>query len=370
LVVSQTHRAGAPRLLLCFGFGLWKHGFVRAFLRGEAPQIRFCWGVTHARLQRLGPDVAFVVWGQREPDGLRALAQAHAIPIWRMEDGFLRSVGLGTDFRVPMSLVIDRRGIYFDPRQSSDLEHILEHDTFSQSELERAAALRQAIVRAGLSKYNFAPSHSEFPRAEPGRKVVLVPGQVEDDASIASGTHDVTTNAALLRAVRANDPTAFIVYKPHPDVLTGHRRLGTVDAEAAARLADAVVTDVPLHQCIEAADAVHTMTSLVGFEALLRKKPVFCYGQPFYSGWGLTSDRHPLARRTRKLELDMLVAGALIRYPRYIEEDTWASTTPERVVETLELRRQTTRVVPRRARIERRLRSLRGALRGVFLDRP
>lgn len=357
-------------MLICFGFGMWKHGFVRAFLRGEAERIRFCVGPRHARLHRLGPDVVFVVWGKRDTAALRALAAEQGIRIWRMEDGFLRSVGLGTDFRVPMSLVLDRRGIYFDPRSPSDLEHVLEHAEFTEQELARAEALRLSIVRAGLSKYNFAETRASLPRAGAGRKWVLVPGQVEDDASIACGTRDVVTNAQLLAAARAHDPSAFIVYKPHPDVLSGHRRRGSLDLDGAARLADAVVTDVPLHACLEAADEVHTMTSLVGFEALLRDKPVFAYGLPFYSGWGLTRDRHAHPRRTRKLTLDMLVAGTLIRYPRYIREDTWEASTPEQVVEALAQKRDTTRVAPRRARVERRLRSLRGALRGVFLDRP
>ena len=60
------------------------------------------------------------------------------------------------------------------------------------------------------------------------------------------------------------------------------------------------------------------MTSLVGFEALLRGIPVVTYGQPFYASWGLTQDHAPLARRTRKLTLDELVVGSLLRYPRYV----------------------------------------------------
>ena len=35
-------------------------------------------------------------------------------------------------------------------------------------------------------------------------------------------------------------------------------------------------------------DEVHTLTSLTGFEALLRGIEVHAYGGPFYAGWGLT----------------------------------------------------------------------------------
>ncbi len=56
------------------------------------------------------------------------------------------------------------------------------------------------------------------------------------------------------------------------------------------------------------------MTSLTGFEALLRGKAVFTYGLPFYAGWGLTQDRHAHPRRHRRLSIDELVAAALIGY--------------------------------------------------------
>jgi capsular polysaccharide export protein len=77
------------------------------------------------------------------------------------------------------------------------------------------------------------------------------------------------------------------------------------------------------------------MTSLVGFEALLRGIEVVCYGQPFYSGWGLTRDHVPVERRTRRLTLEELAAGALLRYPRYYSFQAQAFTSAERVVDSL-----------------------------------
>ena len=82
-------------------------------------------------------------------------------------------------------------------------------------------------------------------------------------------------------------------------------------------------------------DEVHTLTSLTGFEALLRGIPVVTYGQPFYAGWGLTTDLNPPARRTRKLLLDALVAGVLILYPHYIDPVTSLACGPETVLDRL-----------------------------------
>ena len=77
------------------------------------------------------------------------------------------------------------------------------------------------------------------------------------------------------------------------------------------------------------------MTSLVGFEALLRSIPVTCYGIPFYAGWGLTHDRHNIPRRTRQITLQQLIAATLILYPRYINWHTNAFTTPETAIDML-----------------------------------
>ena len=69
-----------------------------------------------------------------------------------------------------------------------------------------------------------------------GQAVVLVPGQVESDASIVRGCSAVRTNLALLQAVRADRPDAWIVYKPHPDVLAGLRSGSAADAALRALL--------------------------------------------------------------------------------------------------------------------------------------
>ena len=59
------------------------------------------------------------------------------------------------------------------------------------------------------------------------------------------------------------------------------------------------------------------------------------HGQPFYAGWGLTEDRDPLLRRTRRLTIDELVAATLILYPGYVSLTTGLFTTPERVLDEL-----------------------------------
>jgi capsular polysaccharide export protein len=87
-------------------------------------------------------------------------------------------------------------------------------------------------------------------------------------------------NLQLLRHVRARNPEAYLIFKPHPDVHFGLRAGGVLAAEACA-YADAIVEDADIADLIDICDGVETISSLVGFEALLRDKPVTVHGLPF-----------------------------------------------------------------------------------------
>jgi capsular polysaccharide export protein len=265
---------------------------------------------------------------------LRAAAALHDIPVSIVEDGFLRSVGLGADFMPAASLVVDGAGIYYDPTRPSELEAVLRDTAFDAALVERARRLIQVLVARGITKYNIGSGAVPDLAAPAGARRILVPGQVEDDRSVLLGGAGVAGNLDLLQRVRAANPDAVIVYKPHPDVDAGHRR-GAIPDAAAAALADHVVRDVSSAALLAVIDEVHTLTSLVGFEALLRGRRVTVYGQPFYAGWGLTEDRHPPPRRGRRLRLEELVAGALILYPRYLDPVTRLPCGPEVIIDRL-----------------------------------
>jgi capsular polysaccharide export protein len=326
LSLQRQQRAACPSPVQVLGFSRWKRPIARAFLQGSA-NLEFL-----RRERQLDPSTAVAVWGRRP-----APAQATG-PVLRIEDGFLRSVGLGADLTRPVSWVVDDVGIYFDATRPSRLEQLLRTHDFDDALCDRAAALRTSIVNAGLTKYNVGGGTWQRPVG--ARRVVLVPGQVETDASIQWGAADIRTNAALLQAVRAVEPDAWVVYKPHPDVVAGLRQTDTpwqAECERLRAHCDEIVTHVPMHTLLDAVDAVHTLTSLTGFEALLRQRPVTTWGMPFYAGWGLTDDRAPAdhparARRKRRLPLDALVAATLILYPTYLSRHSGAYTTPEQAL--------------------------------------
>lgn len=344
------------------GFSKWKRRFVAPFLEGPGEGPMFVSESSLVRgLERDPPD-RVVCWGQRLSSETKTRVRERRIPILCMEDGFLRSNVLGSDLTRPLSVVVDGRGIYYDATAPSDLEHLLENHLFTDSDRAQGGRLIQAIKSRRLSKYNVqkdAPIH--LPRVE---KVLLVVGQVDDDAAIRLGTRDVSSNEQLLRKVREENPHSFLLYKPHPDVLSGNRR-GAISREIEG-LADWVEKDHSVTACLDVATEVHTMTSLVGFEGLLRGLPVKTYGSPFYAGWGLTEDRIVSPRRTRKLRIEELVHGALGLYPTYYASELGCFLTAEQAATELAKARDRDGWGDVSPTVRRRLSRLRRYLGGLF----
>lgn len=331
---------------------LWKRRPIQQVFGRETP-------VVFARERRQAEAIAtrtgrgILVWGSAVPD-LRAT---------RIEDGFLRSRGLGADLVPPLSVVTDDLGIYYDPTGESRLERLILGPLPPGGEA-RAERLLARITSLGLSKYNL-PGRG-LPDLPEGRRI-LVPGQVEDDASIRLGAGAVRTNLAALQAARDAHPDAVILYKPHPDVEAGLRP-GAVAPDDLAHLADLTLHRTDPLSLIEACDEVWTITSTLGFEALLRGKPVTTLGAPFYAGWGLTRDLGPVPpRRLRRPDgslqprptLAALVHAALIAYPRYIDPATGRPCPPE-----VALDRLANGPIPHPGLPNRLLAKLQGALSG------
>ncbi|MFQ5438570.1 MAG: capsular polysaccharide biosynthesis protein, partial [Paracoccaceae bacterium] len=312
------------------GMRLWKRRPLRLFFRGAGARLSFHNDPARAAASgRRG-----LVWAGQESDAVKREFSRTGCPLLRLEDGFLRSRGLGAELVPALSLVVDDLGIYYDPNRESRLERMLNaSDDLSDAALARARRLCQHITESGLSKYNIgAGSPLDWPR---GRRKILVPGQVEDDQSILKGAGDIRRNLDLLACARRENPDAFIAYKPHPDVEAGLRK-GAIAGTEALFHADVILAGVDPIQAIIAADEVWTISSLAGFEALLRARSVTCLGTPFYAGWGLTRDLGAsVARRKARVSLDALVYCTLIQYPRYLDPVSGLACPVEVVAERL-----------------------------------
>lgn len=275
-------------------------------------------------LELLGHDVgwnplgaeAIAAWG-RKVSGRRAALVASLLrkPLVTLEDGFLRSVGLGVHKAPLLSLIVDPVGIYYDATRPSRLEQLIEsHASFPHELLGRALAGRAAVRRGRITKYNVA--RQPLPPELGGRDFVLLVDQTVGDASVRLGHASEASFGEMLAAARQRFPESLIVIKTHPDVSAGKKRgFLTRGVPGAIVLADAVDP----WRLLEAARAVFTVTSMLGFEALLAEREVHTFGMPFYAGWGLTIDAQTLARRTARPSLDALFAAAYLSYPVYYD---------------------------------------------------
>jgi capsular polysaccharide export protein len=306
---------------ILWGFNNWKWGFVKAYL----PEYRTAFAprkilslpsLLAIRRFPIAPSVV-IFWGYTEPWLVRWYAEMKNIKILRMEDGFIRSSSLGASHSTPYSLVLDDVGLHYNPNGPSAIENILNHHQFTESELATANECLKLMIDLRLSKYNPAALDKEHLGTIKIRKRVAVLGQVDNDMSIRLGNPDGWTMTELIRLAKIENPDAEILYRPHPDIYKGFQR-SRFRLRSVEKFCQISTPDIPLVDFLDTVDHVYTITSLSGFEALLRGKKVTVVGAAFYAGWGVTDDRMSFPSRRRKCTLPELFFGIYLKYPRYL----------------------------------------------------
>lgn len=357
LVTNRVWYQKLPTVFTLYKISFWKKNFIRDFFAAFNIQFLYkpklepktIFSPNHFKFPKNYP---FLVWGfAKKQQVQRQLHNAYKAQIWCMEDGFIRSNGLGASLIAPLSVVVDKTGIYYDASAPSDLENLLAKQTeLNVAQLDRIKKLQQRLISQQVSKYNVGDTNPlVLPKVADNKEKILVVGQVEDDLSIQRCASDIKTNLELLRQVRQDKPNAFIIYKPHPDVQAG-LRVGKISDIEMATYADQIVLDIRMPECLEKVDSVHTISSLTGFEALLRAKSVTCYGLPFYAGWGLTQDKadnaiaHQTLQRRKTyrenhalaaLTLSQLIYATLLNYPLYRLPEGYGLAQVEEVIDYL-----------------------------------
>lgn len=358
LVTNRHWQASLDNHLTIYEFSRWKLPFVKAFVDlprttlfvKPKPRLK---NILHPDHLRVNYDQPLLVWGLAKRQQLQEKLRSKLISpptIYCMEDGFIRSNGLGATLLAPLSVVIDKQGIYYDATQPSDLETLLRQcKALSPKQKTRVQTLQNKLLTQRVSKYNVGASTNNLSSSWmqeaklSGKRRILIIGQVEDDLSVQYCGSAIKTNSGLIERVCRDNPDAYLIYKPHPDVEAG-LRAGKV-TDACLRQVQAVAYDTAMPDCLECVDEIHTISSLTGFEALLRGLNVTCYGLPFYAGWGLTTDIDAhltpkdmyLQRRTRDtvLTLEQLLHCALIRYPLYRLPNGYGLAQVEQVIDYL-----------------------------------
>lgn len=329
----------------CVAFARWKRAHVTPFLATPKGSVHFHSDVSKACASAKKDGGAVLVWGGRETLEVGTTCRKHGVPLYRMEDGFIRSHGLGVDLVYPSSLILDKTGIHYDADSKSELFALVNQADYDNDMLLRARELRKSIAESRVTKYNTEPLYlrdipelAGFIKDAP-RPIIFIPGQVEGDASIRYGNALYESNREFIAAVRGLHPEATILYKPHPDVQAGLHP-GDVDAKFLLEHVDYTIDTLAVPAILPRVDEVHTMTSTVGFEALMQQKKVVTYGKPFYAGWGLTVDKISMPERRKDISLDALVAAVLIDYPLYFDWHAHLPSTAENTVVAITRDRQ------------------------------
>lgn len=276
----------------------------------------------------LSPAIGGIVsWGGRMPaKTAAAISRLRGLPNWNLEDGFLRSVGLGKAGAVPLSIVVDDLGLPVDANRPSRLERLIQGaDGVQIGELGKA--IREQIVRNKLSKYNHLPHKAPTIERTTKRRILLV-DQVVGDISIGKALGSRASFERMLADAQASG--AQCVIRTHPDVMAGHRK-GYLTTEIAGKSDGILLNDaVSVASVLDVVDEVWTVSSQFGFDALLRGIPVRCYAAPFYAGWGVTEDQFGVYtkavladRRTRRRTVDQIAAAAFSLYPTYRDPADW-----------------------------------------------
>lgn len=307
--------------------GLWH-------LRGE---VELMTGGTACRLPPGGFGVdAIAGWGHKPTaNRARAFARSRGIPYIAFEDGFLRSVNPGNGER-PLSMVMDRTGIYYDARQPSDLEALIRKRAASP-QCDYSARLAIELLRTTrVSKYNNSTLHDI---ADLGLKTsrqedrVLVIDQTRGDASIEGAFANSSTFPKMLEAAVTENPGAEILVRIHPETMMG-RRAGHFSPEAlvylatfnpaVAKASDAGflrLTPEPVNPWVllEGCSKVYCVSSQMGFEALMAGCEVHAFGKGFYHNvMGVQARFKHTLKEAERFELEAVVSAFYFDYMSYL----------------------------------------------------
>ncbi|BFM01538.1 capsular polysaccharide biosynthesis protein [Psychrobacter alimentarius] len=285
---SNHYRKPKQRLALVIGMLPWKNHIGDWVLESSHVQIKRHFDEYYFQ-QWLRPFILRVnpviyIWGYKAPPYFIEYVRAQGLDIFFLEDGFIRSGPDDDSSTPPLSIVMDSQAPYFDTTRPNDLTDLIANFDFEQDGYDEALAqeMLDYYVSHRVSKYNHQPYIDVTPiYGTKDRERILVLGQVPHDDSLKyGGGKDFTLLDVVKKAISEN-PNAQIIVKPHPMTLDNPNIVSTLIE------LDCLVLTQSIHlvDALETIDHVYTITSLGGFEALLRGIKVTTLGQPFYKNY-------------------------------------------------------------------------------------
>lgn len=274
--------------------------------------------------------------------------------IYLVEDGFLRSVTTNSDKfatereKSAIGFVVDDLAPHFCATHTSRLEQYIKNMALSVPEKERAAHLIDYILNNHLTKYNHQPCCVPDILKTNQHKVLIIDQSYGDFSVVVGGDGKRKDFERMLKDAVDENPNSLIFVKVHPDALAkGSRAKGYYNRKNTKYPQVILFGENVNPVCIlQAVDKVYVWSSGMGFEAVMLGKDVVTYGTPFYAGWGLTTDRHPIFstdemkhRRFVKRTKEDLFYASYIWYTHYVNPDTHKKCSIEEALEWLKVNR-------------------------------
>lgn len=327
LFFTDFFRNRKKHLIVMINIASWKRNIFNHFFDSKSKVLYLPLNKSIKSLNIVAQNFAeikIIIWGYPNYlffKELDAFIKANDCQLIRVEDGFVRSFGLGVDHIPPRSICFDNSSIYFNAEEESDLEKIIKNKNnfLNKKILSDAKRYRDLFIKNEITKYNVSTTckADKLYKNKHNQLRILCVGQCEKDASIAYGSPIVKTNLDLCKIARKENPSAQIIFKQHPDEIDKIEITNLI-----SKYCNIIITEsMSINDSLRDVDIVYTISSLFGFEALIRNVKVRTLGIPFYAGYGLTSDYVICKRRNISLNLDEIFALVYLVYPIYINEN-------------------------------------------------
>ncbi|WP_158285722.1 hypothetical protein [Pseudohoeflea suaedae] len=262
------------------------------------PLLPYSFGSKQGRITRLAARMALRIWRRANRANL---VFVHWGSSWNRRLGFdprtegFESIyleddliGFGATQNRPIAgYLCDARGIYYDGRNPSELEGLLQ--AYESGSWRQDAAEAEFV---SLMSENVQHKYAEYSLESPHELHsgdVLVMGQVANDAAWINTNSGVADNPDLVaKAVEILGGSGRIFFKAHPR-WSGIR----ADREKIENMHPEVIHLAPeanFKSMLRNRPKVVVNTSGTGLDAGLAGCEVYSFGASFYSGWGATRD--------------------------------------------------------------------------------
>ena len=280
------------------------------------------------------------VWGMKK-SGKYLRSSEKREKIIYLEDGFIHSYGSKKSL-TPLSISCDRNGVFYDRKSNSELFSHINKD-LSEDNILRARQIINLWKEYSISKYNFANSIDP-----PNEPYILLVDQTYGDLSISYGGANESSFQDMFDFASKNWPDHKILLKIHPDVIKSLKN-GCINKNNYNKKNVIVIDKLgQINNLIKNSSAVCVVTSQIGFEALIYGKEVHVFGNPFYSGFGLTVEHNnfDFSEVKKKVLIEQLVFGTLVMFLKYLDPRTMKNCEVEEIMEFIKMNRDISEFFP------------------------